>query len=191
MNEKFRMNHVPSYQTGLAAATRALQQDLEPAKGDVDLAPIDLTLPLDWRISAPTPYTPTIATLRRRLAAFLIDGLVCSQGGAVLLFGFTLLAERAGVPVSENVAGWMLLLGPLAYFTSCESLFGATLAKRILGIRVVDRAGDPIGWFAVVVRNLLRITDFSPLSILLASLSPERRKLGDRVAGTIVIRAGR
>ncbi|MCM2335240.1 MAG: RDD family protein [Pseudomonas sp.] len=72
---------------------------------------------------------------------------------------------------------------------------GQTPGKRALGLRVVAANGAPVGWLAAFTRNLLRVVDMLPLGYaagLLTSLAdPWGRRLGDLVAGTLVIHAGR
>jgi uncharacterized RDD family membrane protein YckC len=90
----------------------------------------------------------------------------------------------------------MLLLFALmwAYWVVCEVwLDGQTLGKRALGLRVVNADGTPITWLPSVVRNLLRVVDVLPgvYGVGLAStlIDPYGRRLGDVVAGTMVIHA--
>lgn len=68
---------------------------------------------------------------------------------------------------------------------------GRTPGKRALGLRVVAANGAPVGWLAAFVRNLLRAVDMLPLAYatgLTASLlDPWGRRLGDLVAGTLVV----
>ena len=68
---------------------------------------------------------------------------------------------------------------------------GATPGKRALGLKVVHDDGTPVGWPASLVRNLLRAVDFLPLfyglGIISLLFSTESRRLGDHVAGTLVV----
>jgi len=90
----------------------------------------------------------------------------------------------------------MLLMFALlwAYSVACEVwLDGQTLGKRALGLRVVKADGTPVTWLPSVVRNLLRVVDALPgvYGVGLAStlVDPHARRLGDIVAGTMVIHA--
>ena len=78
------------------------------------------------------------------------------------------------------------------YFIVLEGVFGATLGKWLVGLRVVRIDGGRPGLVKSTLRNTLRLADSLPfLSILGAVLiltSPERTRIGDRVAGTRVIR---
>ncbi len=72
---------------------------------------------------------------------------------------------------------------------------GRSPGKRALGLRVVRRDGLPLDLRSSIVRNLMRIVDLLPANycVGLASilLSPQCERLGDHVAGTIVIRLDR
>ncbi|HUY28344.1 MAG TPA: RDD family protein [Candidatus Binataceae bacterium] len=82
------------------------------------------------------------------------------------------------------------------YFIVSEMLTnGRSLGKYIIGLRVVRRDGMPIDLRASIVRNLMRIVDLLPeyyvAGLVSMVLSPSGERLGDHVAGTIVIRLDR
>jgi hypothetical protein len=82
------------------------------------------------------------------------------------------------------------------YFIVWETITnGQSLGKKLLGLRVVKRDGMPIDWRCSVVRNLMRSVDLLPANYLVGLtamiLSPSVERLGDHVAGTIVIRLDR
>jgi len=70
---------------------------------------------------------------------------------------------------------------------------GRTPGKRALGLRVIATNGAPVGWLASFSRNLLRVVDMLPVAYavgLVTSLAdPWGRRLGDMVAGTLVVHA--
>lgn len=80
-----------------------------------------------------------------------------------------------------------------AYPIVCEALWGRTPGKRALGLRVLARDGAPVGWMAAITRNLLRTVDMLPFAYALGLLSSlfdtHGRRLGDLVAGTVVVHA--
>jgi len=83
-----------------------------------------------------------------------------------------------------------------AYPVVFEAMFdGQTPGKRALELRVVSADGAPVGWLASLVRNLLRTVDMLPVGYgfgLVASLCDRHgRRLGDMVAGTLVVHAPR
>jgi len=104
----------------------------------------------------------------------------------------------AAIPLSLFGVGGkglaLLLLFALmwAYSVVCEVwLGGQTLGKRALGLRVVNADGTPVTWLPSVVRNLLRVVDALPgvygVGLISTLIDPHARRLGDIVAGTMVI----
>ena len=71
---------------------------------------------------------------------------------------------------------------------------GRTPGKRALGLRVVRADGSPVGLAESLVRNLLRALEvplgYAP-GVLAVALGPRRQRLGDLVAGTLVVRERR
>lgn len=72
---------------------------------------------------------------------------------------------------------------------------GRTPGKRALGLRVIAVNGAPVGWLAAFIRNLMRTVDMLPFGYatgLIVSLAdPWGRRLGDMVAGTLVVHNAR
>lgn len=72
---------------------------------------------------------------------------------------------------------------------------GATPGKMALGLSVTHDDGTPVSWSSSIVRNLLRFADFLPFAWLSGlacmTLHPDFKRLGDLVAGTIVVYSGR
>ena len=77
------------------------------------------------------------------------------------------------------------------YFAAFEILWhGQTPGKRAAGIRVVKDSGRPITAIEGVGRNLMRAIDgsfFYLVGVISIVLSRQNKRLGDYVAGTIVI----
>jgi len=77
------------------------------------------------------------------------------------------------------------------YFALFEILWGGqTPGKRQAQIRVISHSGRPITVFEGVARNFLRAIDslfFYGVAALTAGLDKENRRLGDMVAGTVVV----
>jgi uncharacterized RDD family membrane protein YckC len=126
-----------------------------------------------------------------RALAWLIDlgirfGVL---GAASALLG---VLGKTGIGVYLILVFVMLWLYPVVF----EAMFdGQTPGKRAMELRVVSADGAPVGWLAAFVRNLLRTVDALPLGYgfgLAASLwDPFGRRLGDMVAGTLVVHAPR
>jgi hypothetical protein len=72
---------------------------------------------------------------------------------------------------------------------------GQTLGKRWLGIRVIKENGQGITFLASLIRNLFRLIDNLPFGYFLGGLvcffHPGDKRIGDMVAGTIVVRENR
>ncbi len=114
------------------------------------------------------------------------------------ILGGTLLI--AGVFPGGFGSNWTLALLILllfvvffGYFAIFEAVWnGQTPGKRITHIRVIKDSGRPITPAESVGRNLMRIVDSSPaflyaIGIVSVLLSKQNKRLGDFVAGTIVI----
>lgn len=77
-----------------------------------------------------------------------------------------------------------------AYFAGAELLMGGrTPGKKALRLRVVTREGGTPARSALLVRNLLRIADLI-VGLPLMAFDPLARRLGDRLAGTVVVHEG-
>lgn len=99
-----------------------------------------------------------------------------------------------GLLGGAGMGAYLVLLFVVFWFYPVvfEALFdGRTPGKRALGLQVVSADGAPIGWRASFVRNLLRTVDMLPFGYaagLVACLcDPAARRLGDMVAGTLVV----
>lgn len=97
---------------------------------------------------------------------------------------------RLGLAVFDPIC-LVFLVVIVLYQVLLEGLAGATFGKWVAGIRVVGPDGRVPGLRRSLARNLLRLVDGLPalnlLGILLVLQSPERARLGDRLAGTRVV----
>jgi len=84
-----------------------------------------------------------------------------------------------------NLGGLFLL--DWGYFAGQEiATGGRTLGKRALKLRVLTAEGGAPGAWALLARNLVRSLDLV-FGIPLMALDPLARRLGDRLAGTLVV----
>lgn len=139
------------------------------------------------------------AVLGPRFAAWFVDGLLLSglfaAGGAV---AGMVSPDRSAAVLADGSFGLntaVFVVVWLAYFLVCESYGGQTIGKRLGGVRVVRLAdgGRPAPG-AIVTRTLMRAAEglwlLSFVGYLAIRTSPGRRqRLGDRAAGTTVVRA--
>ena len=145
----------------------------------------------------------TARALPRRLGALIVDALVISLLDAIVNGTFGVTRVTSGVVPSMTTGSfasfttqttvdwfWLTLLW-VAYYAVLEGLFGATVGKRIAGLRVTDLEGRRIGWQAAILRNLGRLLDALPFLYLLGGIltltSKQHQRLGDRFAGTLVV----
>jgi uncharacterized RDD family membrane protein YckC len=134
-----------------------------------------------------------------RFVAVLLDGLIIFFPlgivfGLLTGGGYAVTTSDGTRAAGVNVDGrtfWLLVAMGIAYYIVCEAATGATLGKRMVGIRVVGEDGDHVTFGAAVLRNLLRVIDalfFYLVGFLFALLSTRGQRLGDRAAHTIVVR---
>jgi uncharacterized RDD family membrane protein YckC len=98
------------------------------------------------------------------------------------------LARMTATPVLGYVAA---LLGGLLMHVCSEGLHGSTIGKRLCGITVVREDGGPAGPVAALKRSLAFYVDslfFGLLAAMRMADSPERQRIGDSWAGTVVVR---
>ncbi len=142
------------------------------------------------------------AGLRDRFLALLIDILALGA----LFFPITRIVKGVWLmsAADHRWVNGLFITDPLCvaflvamflYFALLEGLVGATLGKRLAGLRVVVKGGGRPGLWAGLLRNALRLVDGLPclsiLGVVLILRSPERARVGDRLAGTRVVRVVR
>lgn len=137
------------------------------------------------------------AGLGSRFAAQLVDGLALFG----ILAALGLASAGLGALLSNGQLALLafVVLGFLtfwAYWIVPEALWsGQSLGKLALHLRVVDAGGGPLTVGQAIVRNLLRIVDFLPAYYAVGAMaifvSSRNQRLGDLVAGTVVVRERR
>jgi len=161
-----------------------------------------------------------LADAGQRAAALLIDLIVLLVSFILMSVALLLAGMAIGRAPAYRAIGVLWLAGSFIlrnfYFTWFEARpRGATVGKRILGIRVVARQGGRLTLDAVIARNALREVElFLPLTLLAAAgiqsrvaawivisglgwsalflflplMNGDRLRAGDLLAGTWVIR---
>lgn len=82
---------------------------------------------------------------------------------------------------------WLLAIYEM-HVTVAELIFGRSLGKWILGLRVVDLTGQRPGFVALLTRNLFRIPELIAIVVLVFMfVSPDRQRIGDILARTVVV----
>lgn len=156
--------------------------------------------PLDTDVAIETPehivFQYRIAGPARRALAQLLDLFLCYA--AVVVVGLVVLVAFVGTGeiAQAGQAGVGLILLVLfaaqwIYFVAWEGATGRSPGKMALGLRVVTANGRPIRYRAAALRNLLRAADILPIAyvvgVVTMSITSRFQRLGDLVAGTMVI----
>ncbi|WP_223699960.1 RDD family protein [Sutcliffiella deserti] len=140
------------------------------------------------------------AGLGSRAAAFIVDQLILMIVNILIVIGLLLMLNASMMDFllldmpSYLVAGAILLIFVVrwGYFFAFEYFSGgSTIGKKMVGIRVIQENGHSITLLSSLIRNLLRIIDSLPINYLIGMLMiffhPKHKRLGDLVAGTIVV----
>lgn len=189
---------LPVRETPPVLSTRPNRRsDLEPelVKGGSDEVPAALRSPRP----RPRPSAASAAAkgdetagFGIRLLAFLVDEMIL--GIPLLLGGLVWMTSFASGPSTSLIttAFSVYNLFCILYYVFFWGGRGATPGKSLLGLTVVTVSGEtPIGYG----RALLRLFGYAVssfllgLGFLLIALSPDRRGLHDRIAGTRVTRS--
>ena len=143
------------------------------------------------------PLEFPLAGIGSRFLALALDTCFQIAAGAVLggmAYALGLRGSQKPVQGAWTAALIVLLLFVLqsGYFAIFEAIWnGQTPGKRLTHLRVIQDSGRPITVFEAVARNFLRLIDSIPglygVAIICALLSARSKRLGDFVAGTVVV----
>jgi len=147
-----------------------------------------------------------LAGFGRRALAALIDHAIIGAGEFILMTVIMFLIFAFGAYSASYEAsafeGWfmaffvvmfaVILLVPLFYFMVFEYYWkGQTPGKKVANIQVMRVSGLALDRTSAVLRNLFRIVDWLPSSYFIGiwsmMLTGQQQRLGDLVAGTIII----
>lgn len=125
-----------------------------------------------------------------RFLAILIDSAIV-QGASVMLGSICSMLLPRGIALAIFItANFLLTWGWHIYFETRHQ--GRTPGKRALRLRVIDARGLPVSLYQSLARNITRVLDFAPVFYGVAAIaslsSSTRRRLGDVIADTLVIR---
>lgn len=136
------------------------------------------------------PLALPVASVGSRALAMAIDYLVVAVIGVV----WAVAAVSVSSWLPQWGAAWSFAVFSLGYFV-LEYLYfagveamtgGRSLGKRALGLRVVSQLGGRASVGSLLVRNMVRLIDLI-VGVWLVMLDPRARRLGDRLAGTLVV----
>jgi uncharacterized RDD family membrane protein YckC len=159
--------------------------------------------PIGDQLNIDTPELVSIelplAGIGSRFIAILVDSLILGAAVILLIFLGVFIITALG-NFGEKSASWgigILLLILFLLFWGYFALFetfnnGRTPGKRVAKIRVIHQSGRGINFAEALARNLVRIIDYMPgfygVGIAAMFMSRRSQRLGDMVAGTLVVR---
>ena len=146
------------------------------------------------RAAAAAGGTEAYGSVGDRMLALVFDRVAI---GAVLMMIATWIADNSGaIDLRGGTGRWgslAVIAGTIfVYHVLFEGAFGTTLGKSMMGLQV-RMVGERSRFIAVVIRNLLRIVDCQALYLvgfLGATFTARRQRIGDLVAGTVVMESG-
>lgn len=161
-------------------------------------------MPIFRRVKFSTPESIelefTLAGIGNRTWALLIDYQVLGLTIAVFIIVWTTISiQLTDLWISifgSQTTQWLLAIAFFVlfviysgYFVFFEALWqGQTPGKRFAKIRVIRDDGKPVGLPQAALRALLRpVDDILFIGVFLIMLGSKEKRLGDIVAGTIVI----
>ena len=143
------------------------------------------------------PLELETANIGSRFLAVALDWTIQGVTLFALLIGVTALigVTNANLGVGLAVALFFLLVFVVlwGYPTAMETLWrGRSLGKAVIGLRVVTVEGAPVRFRHAAIRATLGLVDFLLTSggaaVICVLLTRRSQRLGDLVAGTVVLR---
>ena len=159
--------------------------------------------PIADQLNIDTPELVSIefplAGIGSRFIAILVDSLILGAAVILLIFLAAFILPALGYFGSKS-ASWgigifllilfLLFWGYFALFEAFNN--GRTPGKRVAKIRVIHQSGRGVNFAEALARNLVRIIDYLPgfygVGIAAMFMSRQSQRLGDMVAGTLVVR---
>jgi len=129
---------------------------------------------------------------KRFVAAIVIDTVAVFFIVLVIL-GMSGVFDVSSEDEAELIFSGALALGLFIYWTFCESVWATTPGKRVLRLTVIGEQGAPCTAGAAALRNLFKVGAlWLPLggivTLIVIAASEDKRRVGDRVAHTQVVR---
>lgn len=148
------------------------------------------------------PLHFALASIGNRFLACALDHFVQALAILLMALAFYILANVSSFgDLVSSAPKWVIAIMIVVLFLIFSSYFaffewiwnGQTPGKRLLKLRVIREDGRPITFWESAVRNLLRSIDMQPapfysIGLISVFLSLSDQRVGDMVAGTVVIR---
>ena len=126
-----------------------------------------------------------------RAGAFLLDLVLTSLWAVPFRRLYQEVLPDPAVWGGIRASGVVVLVTTWAYFVVTTALFGGTLGKHAVGLRVVGTDLGRPGWLTVLFREVVgRIIVTASLGIgyLWSAFDPRKQGWHDRIADTLVLR---
>jgi uncharacterized RDD family membrane protein YckC len=161
---------------------------------------VEITVQSDERLTIDTPEQVTLelplAGIGSRFLAVAVDTVLQAAlyvaGVLMIMVGPRIRAGALLQPMGAALAILFVFCVYWGYFAFFEIIWsGRTPGKRLAGIRVIKESGRPINAYEAIGRNVMRAIDFLPvmygLGVIVMMLNRHSRRIGDFVAGTVVV----
>jgi uncharacterized RDD family membrane protein YckC len=141
-----------------------------------------------------------LAGIGSRAAAFILDKVILTAVNIVLvliailvtkgLSMYNIFGNSESIPFAIAIILYFVI--NYGYFLAFEFFGGGkTIGKKVVGIRVIQENGHTVTLLSSFIRNFLRLIDQLPIGYFLGFLvmffHPKHKRLGDLVAGTLVV----
>lgn len=133
-----------------------------------------------------------LGSLGDRMVASIIDWVVIIA--YFILFISIIGFSNMNRFISGNEWVFILLLLPVFMYDLISEMVlnGQSVGKRVMGIKVISLDGGPGSFAQYLIRWVFRLVDFTLTSSLLAlvmiAVTEKKQRLGDVIAGTILIK---
>lgn len=123
------------------------------------------------------------ASIANRAKAFVIDFFVIDIAAIFIAMPIMTFIEDTDLKtVILPVGGFILAVAMLLV----KDVFGRSIGKRIVGLKIVTNSGDAVPKWKLVLRNVT--TFFWTFELIVAVLSDENKRLTDMMLGIKVIK---
>ncbi len=201
MKDTSRQHSRKTSESLASRTTRAQAKNLLPFNPERMETTGEVKFSLDGQHRVLTPeyveFTYTLAGRFSRFLALALDTVITTTLTMVVALATVALTVVLSLAVKSTgfgasfffIAQFFVDWGYMLFF---EWLWnGQTIGKRVLGLRVIQESGVRVGGYASLLRNLVRPIDKLPLFYLVGGLfslfSKRQQRLGDVLAGTIVV----
>ena len=170
--------------------------DIEESFNTVESGSSGITLsPNPNVVSASNSAMPiSYAGFWLRVAASLMDGFIVNLIFALLGFSYFWFFAKNNPSLSnssEIIMGILYFVIWILYFPLMESHGGATFGKKIVGIKVLNANGEPVGFLRSLGRNFAKMISALILVIvfIMAGFTKKKQCLHDIIADCVVVKS--